>query len=207
MVWKCSFLFQCVLVQPFMSRTSWGFPRGKVNKDEMAFDCARREVSKLYKINLQCIQMHISHNYEFCVSRTYPFPFPPSPSPLLPHGKLFGLHPLSPLLRNNNLAPYFPLKTFALPSPSPLEFLSSFYEGGWVEGRCGYFLEPQIIWTLEVWLLVEQKHPFQNDKNLILKVVVLPVLVQFWHELDLHPILLYNNTGAHQGETLSPLIS
>ena len=28
-----------------MSRTSWGFPKGKVNKDESAFDCAIREVS------------------------------------------------------------------------------------------------------------------------------------------------------------------
>lgn len=37
-------LDKCVLVQPFMSRTSWGFPKGKVNKDESAFDCARREV-------------------------------------------------------------------------------------------------------------------------------------------------------------------
>lgn len=27
-----------------MSRTSWGFPKGKVNKDESAFDCAIREV-------------------------------------------------------------------------------------------------------------------------------------------------------------------
>ena len=27
-----------------MSRTSWGFPKGKVNKDESAFDCAVREV-------------------------------------------------------------------------------------------------------------------------------------------------------------------
>ena len=34
-----------MLVQPFMSRTSWGFPKGKVNKDESAFDCAIREVS------------------------------------------------------------------------------------------------------------------------------------------------------------------
>ena len=37
-------LFLCVLVQPFMSRTSWGFPKRKVNKDESAFDCAIREV-------------------------------------------------------------------------------------------------------------------------------------------------------------------
>lgn len=36
---------KCVLVQPFMSRTSWGFPKGKVNKDESAFDCAIREVN------------------------------------------------------------------------------------------------------------------------------------------------------------------
>ncbi|XP_032220585.1 m7GpppN-mRNA hydrolase [Nematostella vectensis] len=37
-------LDKCLLVQPFMSRTSWGFPKGKVNKDENEFDCAIREV-------------------------------------------------------------------------------------------------------------------------------------------------------------------
>ena len=37
-------LLQCLLVQPYMSRTSWGFPKGKVNKDEKEFNCAVREV-------------------------------------------------------------------------------------------------------------------------------------------------------------------
>lgn len=37
-----------MLVQSFSSK-SWGFPKGKVNKDESGFDCAVREVSKPVK--------------------------------------------------------------------------------------------------------------------------------------------------------------
>ncbi|XP_031574113.1 m7GpppN-mRNA hydrolase-like [Actinia tenebrosa] len=37
-------LDKCILVQPAMSKTSWGFPKGKVNKDEDEFECAIREV-------------------------------------------------------------------------------------------------------------------------------------------------------------------
>lgn len=45
---RFSFFSKCVLVQSFSSK-SWGFPKGKVNKDESGFDCAVREVSKPVK--------------------------------------------------------------------------------------------------------------------------------------------------------------
>lgn len=34
----------CLLVQGFWSKSSWGFPKGKVNEEEAAADCAIREV-------------------------------------------------------------------------------------------------------------------------------------------------------------------
>lgn len=37
-------LEKCLLVQGFHSKTSWGFPKGKINKDEGDLDCAIREV-------------------------------------------------------------------------------------------------------------------------------------------------------------------
>ena len=39
------FLFKCILVRGCLKRISWGFPKGKVNKDEDGKDCAVREVS------------------------------------------------------------------------------------------------------------------------------------------------------------------
>ena len=39
----CS-LVKCVLVQGYWSKSSWSFPKGKVNLDESEFDCAVREV-------------------------------------------------------------------------------------------------------------------------------------------------------------------
>ena len=36
---------QCLMVQGFWVKASWGFPKGKVNKDEEPINCAVREVS------------------------------------------------------------------------------------------------------------------------------------------------------------------
>jgi ADP-ribose pyrophosphatase YjhB (NUDIX family) len=35
---------QCLLVQGYWVKASWGFPKGKVNQDELPVDCAIREV-------------------------------------------------------------------------------------------------------------------------------------------------------------------
>jgi len=35
---------KCLLVKGYSSRSSWGFPKGKINKDEAEIDCAIREV-------------------------------------------------------------------------------------------------------------------------------------------------------------------
>lgn len=35
---------KCLLVRGFKSHSSWGFPRGKVNRNEPDIDCAIREV-------------------------------------------------------------------------------------------------------------------------------------------------------------------
>eukprot|EP01103_Thecamoeba_quadrilineata_P016683 TRINITY_DN5637_c0_g1_i2.p1 TRINITY_DN5637_c0_g1~~TRINITY_DN5637_c0_g1_i2.p1 ORF type:complete len:332 (+),score=43.18 TRINITY_DN5637_c0_g1_i2:58-1053(+) len=37
-------LEKCVLVKGWQSRSSWGFPKGKINKDESEINCATREV-------------------------------------------------------------------------------------------------------------------------------------------------------------------
>ena len=37
-------LFQIVLVKSYGKRGCWGFPKGKVNKDELPLECAIREV-------------------------------------------------------------------------------------------------------------------------------------------------------------------
>lgn len=39
-----STLDKCLLVKGWHSRSSWGFPKGKINKDEPEIECARREV-------------------------------------------------------------------------------------------------------------------------------------------------------------------
>jgi len=36
---------QCVLVKGWSSRSGWGFPKGKINKDEPDSTCAAREVN------------------------------------------------------------------------------------------------------------------------------------------------------------------
>ncbi|XP_046863602.1 mRNA decapping complex subunit 2-like isoform X2 [Xenia sp. Carnegie-2017] len=40
-------LDKCVLVQAFTNKPTWGFPRGKLNKEESAYECSIREV-RLY---------------------------------------------------------------------------------------------------------------------------------------------------------------
>ena len=37
-------LFQCLIAQGFWSKTSWGFPKGKVDENEEPEVCAIREV-------------------------------------------------------------------------------------------------------------------------------------------------------------------
>lgn len=37
---------QVLLVQSYWTKTSWGFPKGKVNQDEDPLNCAVREVRK-----------------------------------------------------------------------------------------------------------------------------------------------------------------
>lgn len=37
-------LDKCLLVKSWGSNGAWGFPRGKISKDEADADCARREV-------------------------------------------------------------------------------------------------------------------------------------------------------------------
>lgn len=37
-------LDRVLLVKGYTSRSSWGFPKGKINKDEREIDCAAREV-------------------------------------------------------------------------------------------------------------------------------------------------------------------
>lgn len=37
-------LDKCILVKGWTSKSSWGFPKGKINKDEPEMDCAIREV-------------------------------------------------------------------------------------------------------------------------------------------------------------------
>lgn len=36
--------FQVLLVQGYLAKSGWGFPKGKVNEDEAPHDCAVREV-------------------------------------------------------------------------------------------------------------------------------------------------------------------
>jgi mRNA-decapping enzyme subunit 2 len=40
-------LDKCLLVKSWGSNGAWGFPRGKISKDEADADCARREVRTL----------------------------------------------------------------------------------------------------------------------------------------------------------------
>ena len=38
------FFLQVLLVQGFWAKSSWGFPKGKVNEEEVEHNCAQREV-------------------------------------------------------------------------------------------------------------------------------------------------------------------
>lgn len=40
---------QALLVQGYLAKSGWGFPKGKVNEDEAPHDCAVREVHKSLK--------------------------------------------------------------------------------------------------------------------------------------------------------------
>ena len=44
----CLNVFQCLLVQGYWAKASWGFPKGKVNEDEIDYMCAIREVCVKY---------------------------------------------------------------------------------------------------------------------------------------------------------------
>lgn len=39
------FSLKVLLVQGYLAKSGWGFPKGKVNEDEAPHDCAVREVS------------------------------------------------------------------------------------------------------------------------------------------------------------------
>ena len=48
---NCTFLLsslQALLVQGYLAKSGWGFPKGKVNEDEAPHDCAVREVSLMF---------------------------------------------------------------------------------------------------------------------------------------------------------------
>lgn len=38
------YVLQVLLVQGYLAKSGWGFPKGKVNKEEAPHDCAAREV-------------------------------------------------------------------------------------------------------------------------------------------------------------------
>jgi ADP-ribose pyrophosphatase YjhB (NUDIX family) len=45
-------LDKCLLVKSWGSNGAWGFPRGKISKDEADADCARREVRTLVRTSV-----------------------------------------------------------------------------------------------------------------------------------------------------------
>lgn len=42
-------LLKALLVQGYLAKSGWGFPKGKVNEDEACHDCAVREVHSYYR--------------------------------------------------------------------------------------------------------------------------------------------------------------
>lgn len=81
-------LEKCVLVQPFLSRTSWGFPKGKVNKDESAFDCAVREVLEETGFDMRFYadpDNYFEHNFQDHQVRLYIVPGVPEKTVFRPH--------------------------------------------------------------------------------------------------------------------------
>jgi len=81
-------LDKCVLVQPFMSRTSWGFPKGKVNKDESGFDCAIREVLEETGFDMSFFadpDAYLEHNFQDHQLRLYIVPGVPEKTVFQPH--------------------------------------------------------------------------------------------------------------------------
>ena len=53
---------QVLLVQGYLAKSGWGFPKGKVNEDEAPHDCAVREVSPPV---LQCHQRNAGYTFKF----------------------------------------------------------------------------------------------------------------------------------------------
>lgn len=45
-------LLQALLVQGYLAKSGWGFPKGKVNEDEAPHDCAVREVSHMISFSI-----------------------------------------------------------------------------------------------------------------------------------------------------------
>lgn len=50
---------QALLVQSYWTKTSWGFPKGKVNQDEDPLNCAVREVNIKIISNQSAINLYV----------------------------------------------------------------------------------------------------------------------------------------------------
>lgn len=46
-------ILQVLLVQGYLAKSGWGFPKGKVNKEEAPHDCAAREVSYINSLKIK----------------------------------------------------------------------------------------------------------------------------------------------------------
>lgn len=56
---------QVLLVQGYLAKSGWGFPKGKVNEDEAPHDCAVREVSLMFFIFLALRAMYCDFFFNF----------------------------------------------------------------------------------------------------------------------------------------------
>lgn len=65
---------QCLLVQGYLARSSWGFPKGKVNEDEDPVDCAVREVLEETNFDIRSLiepEHYIEYKVNEQLSRLY----------------------------------------------------------------------------------------------------------------------------------------
>eukprot|EP00064_Thunnus_orientalis_P018288 superscaffoldBa00004166_g18384 len=74
---QCILCLQALLVQGYLAKSGWGFPKGKVNEDEAPHDCAVREVMEETGFDIKnriCKDMYIEQKITDQLVRLYIIP-------------------------------------------------------------------------------------------------------------------------------------
>ena len=66
------YVFQCLLAQGFWTKSSWGFPKGKVNEEEAPHNCAVREVRRIVIFCRFFLELRNTGSKKLCTVKHFP---------------------------------------------------------------------------------------------------------------------------------------